>query len=149
MRGLDSDMIFLRLALLVEYIFLTTFYGLYFNHKFFTHYITQFFKFLQILVDLCGQLSWTALNTCSLTCGYSFKLYSLDCSCSVVLLESSYRPLSDNHRDVLQITNINRSGLPPFSLCSSWNRFQTCLVRTCGNQFLSLYSTSFILKEHL
>ena len=30
----------------------------------FTHYITLFFKFLQILVDLCGQISCTAWNTC-------------------------------------------------------------------------------------
>ena len=29
-----------------------------------THYIIQFFKFLQILLDLCGQLSCTASNAC-------------------------------------------------------------------------------------
>ena len=59
---------FFMLALLVEYIFLTFFYGLYFNHQFFTHYIIQIFKFLQFLADLCGQLSCTASNTCPLTC---------------------------------------------------------------------------------
>ena len=36
---------FFMLALLVEYIFLTTFYGLYFNHQF-THYIIQFLQVL-------------------------------------------------------------------------------------------------------
>ena len=47
---------FFMLALLVEYIFLATFYGLYLKHQFFTHYIIiQFFKFLQFHVDLCGQ----------------------------------------------------------------------------------------------
>ena len=36
---------FFLLALLVEYTFWTTFYGLYFNHQF-THYITQFLQVL-------------------------------------------------------------------------------------------------------
>ena len=38
---------FLMLAFLVEYNFLTTFYGLYFNYQF-THYIYNFFKFLHV-----------------------------------------------------------------------------------------------------
>ena len=56
-----------------------------FYSSIFTHY--NFFKFLQMLVDLCFK------HLSFLTCGYSFKLYSLDCSCSVVLVESSYRLL--------------------------------------------------------
>ena len=48
----------------------------------------------QVLTDSCRPL-WAAFMYCFkhlpfLTCGYSSKLYSLDCSCSVVLLESSY-----------------------------------------------------------
>ena len=38
--------------------------GSIFQSSIFTHYIIQFFKLLQILVDLCGQLSCTASNTC-------------------------------------------------------------------------------------
>ena len=49
--------LFLMLALLVEYIFLTTFYGLNFNHQFLHIALNNFFKFLQILVELCGQFS--------------------------------------------------------------------------------------------
>ena len=44
------------LALLGEHIFFTTFYSLYFNHQFLHITLYNFFKFLLILVDLCGQL---------------------------------------------------------------------------------------------
>ena len=50
----------LMLALLVEYIFLTTFYGLYFNHQF-THYNYTFFKFLHVPGDLLWAAFYIAL----------------------------------------------------------------------------------------
>ena len=39
------------LALLVEYFFLTSFYGLYFNHQLLHITLYNFLKFLQILVE--------------------------------------------------------------------------------------------------
>ena len=49
--------LFLMLALLVEYTFLTTFYGLFFNRQFFTHNIIQFFKlFLNLMHFIPGSL---------------------------------------------------------------------------------------------
>ena len=72
---------FFMLVLPVEYIFLATFFGLHFNHQFF---YTLHYTISQVLSDSCRPLR-AAFMYCFkhlsfLTCGYSFKLHSLDYS---------------------------------------------------------------------
>ena len=90
---------FFMLALLVEHSlwsssFLSTLAYIstsIFRLSIFTHYIIQFFKFLQILIDLCGQLSCAASN--SLPCRDSnpglpsMKQTAYQCATVIVLLD--------------------------------------------------------------
>ena len=68
-----------------------TFQSSIFRLSIFTHYIIQFFKFLQILIDLCGQLSCAASN--SLPCRDSnpglpsMKQTAYQCATVIVLLD--------------------------------------------------------------
>ena len=56
----DLQSVFLMLALLVKYIFLTAFYGLYFNHQYTLHY-TIFPSFYMFMVTFCWQLLCTVI----------------------------------------------------------------------------------------
>ena len=64
---------FLMVALLVDYVFLTTFYGQYFNLQF-THHTTKFYKSLNFMMTFCGQLSCIA--SMSPACHFSYSSFS-------------------------------------------------------------------------
>ena len=105
---LYSVIIFFMMALQVEFIFLTTFYGLYFNHQF--SHITLI---CQVLTD-CYRPLWAAIMYCfkhlSFDLWVLLKLYSFDCSCSAVILESVYRPYF--HWKILTLAGIWTQDLP-------------------------------------
>ena len=101
---------FFMLVLLVEYIFFTTFYGLYFNHQL---HITL--KISSSSYMFHGDLLWAAFMYCIYTCLSDLWALPICIPCrlcsSHMILESSYKLTYDNHPDVLQSTSINRSGL--------------------------------------
>ena len=76
-----NKLIFLLLALLVEYIFLTTFYGLYFNYQL---HITITISSSSYMSD--GDLLWAAFMYCIYTCLSDLWVLRLNSKIALALL---------------------------------------------------------------